>query len=108
MNYLLDTCVISQFTRGNPCVVARIKGTPPRRIHVSTITCMELEYGLRLNPRRAIELRPVLDGLLNAASILAYDREDALATATIRARCGLFSWADSTPRNSSISRSNSG
>jgi len=85
VNYLLDTCIISQFVRGNPGVVARIKGAPPRRIHVSTITCMELKYGLRLNPKRAIELRPVLDALLNTANILDYDREDALATAAIRA-----------------------
>jgi tRNA(fMet)-specific endonuclease VapC len=53
MNYLLDTCTVSDFVRGHPNVLARIKGTAPGLIAVSAITRMEIEFGLRLNPERA-------------------------------------------------------
>lgn len=85
MRYLLDTCILSQFMRGNPGVLERLKSTPPEWIAVSTVTCMEVEYGLRLNPQRAAKLRPVIEPLLDAVHILPYSREDADATAAIRA-----------------------
>jgi tRNA(fMet)-specific endonuclease VapC len=61
MKYLLDTCILSQFMRGNVGVLERLKSTPPEWIAVSTITCMEVEYGLRLNPQRASKLKPVIE-----------------------------------------------
>jgi tRNA(fMet)-specific endonuclease VapC len=84
MKYLLDTCILSQFMRGNVGVLERLKSTPPEWIAVSTITCMEVEYGLRLNPQRASKLKPVIEPLLEAVHILPYHREDADATAVIR------------------------
>ncbi|MEN9848927.1 MAG: hypothetical protein RL368_1667 [Pseudomonadota bacterium] len=85
MNYLLDTCTISQFVRGNRGVLEKLKSTPPQQIRVSTITLMELEYGLNINPERAVKIRPILQVFLNAVEILPYFPEDAQATAHIRA-----------------------
>jgi len=46
---------------------------------------MELEYGLLLNPQRAVKMRPVLEMLLSVVETLAYSPEDAQMTAAIRA-----------------------
>jgi tRNA(fMet)-specific endonuclease VapC len=81
MNYLLDTCIVSQFMRGNPGVQERLKNTPPRQIWISSITRMELEYGLLINPQRAVKLRPVLQVFLNVVETLAYSPDDAQMTA---------------------------
>lgn len=44
MRYLLDTCTVSDFVKGQPGVLARIKATPPNLIAISTLTRMEIEY----------------------------------------------------------------
>lgn len=46
MRYLLDTCVISDFIKAEPGTQARLKQTSPADIAVSSITIMELDYGL--------------------------------------------------------------
>jgi tRNA(fMet)-specific endonuclease VapC len=58
MRYLLDTCVISDFIKGEPGTLIRLKQTPPNDIAVSIITVMELRYGLALNPQRAQKVEP--------------------------------------------------
>ena len=50
MTYLLDTCTVSDFARGHPRVSARLRATAPSDVSVSSITRMEVEYGLKLNP----------------------------------------------------------
>ncbi len=52
---------------------------------MSTITEMEIAYGLKLNPRLARRLRPIMDELLGAITILPYSREAAAATSELRA-----------------------
>ena len=49
MRYLLDTCIISDFIKGE-VGTTRLKQTPPSDIAVSAITVMELNYGLAINP----------------------------------------------------------
>ena len=49
MKYLLDTCVISDFVKGVPNTLNQIKKTPPNELAVSSITVMEIQYGLLLN-----------------------------------------------------------
>ena len=85
MRFLLDTCIISLFARGNERVLANLKRHAPGDIGVSTVTDMEIQYGLALNPARAEKLRPVLDALLESVQVLSYSREDAHATAAVRA-----------------------
>ena len=52
MKYLLDTCTVSDFVKGQPGVLARMKATAPNQIVVSSITRMEIDYGLALNSAR--------------------------------------------------------
>lgn len=86
MIYLLDTCVISDFIKGDQNVMSRLKATSPKQIAISSVTKMEIEYGLSLNPSRAKQLRPILDALLNNIQQLPYNENDAIASANIRAQ----------------------
>ncbi len=86
MKYLLDTCVISDFVKGNEAVLIKIKQTPPTELAISTVTVMEIEYGLKLNPARAKKIQTVIGALLSTIHILPYSQQHAETTAEIRAR----------------------
>lgn len=85
MKYLLDTCTVSDFVKGQPNVLARIKAIPPNLIAVSALTRMEVAYGLALNAERARKLAPVLQAFFSAIATLPFDEADAQAAAAIRA-----------------------
>jgi tRNA(fMet)-specific endonuclease VapC len=85
MRYLLDTCVLSDFARGEPSTLRHIREVPPDDLAISTITEMEIDYGLRLNPRLARKLNPVMNAFLGAINMLPYDRAAARATSELRA-----------------------
>lgn len=85
MKHLLDTCTVSDFVKGQPNVLARIKATPPSQIAVSVVTRMEIEFGLLLNPERARKLAPVMDAFLGTITTLPLTEADAQAAAGIRA-----------------------
>ena len=53
MKYLLDTNVLSDFARGEPAVMARLRQEAPPQLAVSVITEMEVEYGLARKPNLA-------------------------------------------------------
>lgn len=85
MKYLLDTCTVSDFVRGDAGVLATMKSTPPDEIAVSVVTRMEIDYGLLLNPQRARKLAPVLNAFLSSITTLPFDEADAKAAASLRA-----------------------
>jgi len=85
MKYLLDTCTISDFVRGNVGVLRRIKDTPPSQLAVSSITVMEIEYGLKFHTVQAKKLEKVISPFLSSVHLLAFEREDAITAAAIRA-----------------------
>lgn len=85
MKYLLDTCTVSDFVKGQPGVLARIKATSPNQIVVSSITRMEVDYGLALNNARAKKLSPLLDAFFAVTHTVPFDAPDAQAAAAIRA-----------------------
>ena len=85
MKYLLDTCTVSDFVKGHPNVLARVKATPPNLIAVSVLTRMEVAYGLALNAERARKLAPVLNAFFSTIATLPFDEADAQAAAAIRA-----------------------
>jgi tRNA(fMet)-specific endonuclease VapC len=85
MKYLLDTCTVSDFVKGQPNVLARIKAISPALIAVSALTRMEVEYGLVLNAERARKLAPVMQAFFSTISTLPFEVADALAAAAIRA-----------------------
>jgi tRNA(fMet)-specific endonuclease VapC len=85
MRYLLDTCTVSDFAKGQPGVLARIKAAQPQLIAISTVTRMEIEFGMQLNPDRARKLAPVMDAFLSSIAILPFEDNDAKAAGAIRA-----------------------
>ncbi|MEQ8997224.1 MAG: type II toxin-antitoxin system VapC family toxin [Coleofasciculus sp. B1-GNL1-01] len=85
MRYLLDTCVISDFIKGEPATQARLKQTSPTDIAVSVITVMELRYGLQLNHQRAQKIEPVITSFLSSITLLPFGISEAEQVAHIRA-----------------------
>ncbi len=85
MRYLLDTCVISDFIKGETSTQVRLKQTPPIEIAVSAITVMELRYGLALNPQRAPTVAPAIASLLSSITLLPFSTTEAEQAAQIRA-----------------------
>jgi tRNA(fMet)-specific endonuclease VapC len=85
VQYLLDTNVISDFVRGERQVLTRVKGCPPDMLAVSTITVMEIEYGLALQTGRTRRLRPLIEALIGGMKVLPFTVADAGATAMVRA-----------------------
>lgn len=85
MKYLLDTCTVSDFVKGEAGVLSTIKRTSPDQIAISVVTRMEIEYGLLLNPQRAKKLAPILDAFISSIVVLPFDDADAKAAAAIRA-----------------------
>ncbi len=85
MKYLLDTCVVSDFIKADSNTTKQIKNTSPIEIAVSSITVMEIHYGLALNPKYAKTLKPIILDFLNAITILNFEEKDAIEAATIYA-----------------------
>lgn len=84
MRYLLDTCVISDFIKGEPGTQVRLKQTPPIDIAVSVITVMELRYGLLINPQRAQKIEPAIVSFLTSVTIFDFGNAEAERAAQIR------------------------
>ena len=85
MRYLLDTNVVSDFVRGHEAVGHRLRATRPQEVAVSTVTLMEVEYGLALDPGRSRRLAPLLDGMLGSVRVLPFSRADARSAGGVRA-----------------------
>lgn len=77
--------MLSDFARGDASTLDRIKTTQPDLIAVSSVTAMEVEFGLALDATRARRLAPVMRALLGAVNVLPFDAADAQATAALRA-----------------------
>ncbi len=85
MRYLLDTCVISDFIKGETETTVRLKQTSPVDVAISTVTVMELRYGLALNPQRAQKIEPAIVSIVSSVTILPFGTEEAEQSAQIRA-----------------------
>ena len=83
--YLLDTCSVSDFVRGEVGVHQRLRETSPQQIAVSSITVMEIEYGLKLNPAKAKKLQPMLEDFLQAVRIVPFANAEAKRAGVLRA-----------------------
>lgn len=85
MKYLVDTCVISDFIKGEANTSNKIKDIPPNLIAISTISIMEIQYGIALTPRHRQVVEPVFMEILTSITTLNFNQGDALQAAKIRA-----------------------
>ena len=77
MRYLLDTCVISDFIKGEAGTIIRLKQTPPVDVAILAVTMMELRYGLALNPQRAQKVEPAIVSILSSVKSLPFSNAEA-------------------------------
>jgi predicted nucleic acid-binding protein len=94
LNYLLDTCVLSEFTRRQPDakVIQWLDSVDEEALYLSSITIGEIQRGVeRLTPgRRKIELVAwINDGLIRrfGRRILPLDTPAMLTWGSLTARC---------------------
>lgn len=85
MKYLLDTCTISYFVRNIPNVRNNILKIKPENIFISTITIMELEYGLQLNNNVSKHVINGINAFVDSITTLDFTDEIARISACIRA-----------------------
>jgi tRNA(fMet)-specific endonuclease VapC len=84
MGYLLDTCVVSDFVKGEENTLKRLKSTSPNDIFISSLTVMEVKYGLYINSERAIKIQPLIESFFSSIIILPFYTEEAEQSAQIR------------------------
>lgn len=84
MKYLLDTCVVSDFMKKESGTIRHFEHVNPSDLTLSTLTVMEVEFGLALNPERGKKLRPLWEKLLTLIKILPFTEKDAVNAAIIR------------------------
>lgn len=85
MSYLLDTCVVSDFIRSEPNTLLRVQRTSPASIMLSSITVMEIFYGLSLNPARAKKIKSIITSFVDEVTVLDFNQDDAEEAAILRA-----------------------
>lgn len=85
MRYLLDTCTVSDFVKGERGVLRSVKLQDPALLAVSAITRMEIEFGLALNAIRAKKLGPLLQEFFSVVGTIGFELSDAEAAASLRA-----------------------
>lgn len=84
MAYLLDTCCISDIVRGDAASLQRFKSCNPGELAISTITQMEVAFGLAKNPVRAGKIAPFIKDVYRSIHILPFDSEAAELAGKIR------------------------
>jgi len=84
--YLLDTCVISDFIKGEPGTIQTLKSCPPAETAISAITMFEIDYGLALNPKRAKKISSLISALVLSVEILPFNQITGKYAADIRAK----------------------
>jgi tRNA(fMet)-specific endonuclease VapC len=85
MSYLLDTCVLSDFVKGDRGTLNQIKRCSPSELAVSSLTVMEIEFGLMINPQKANKIRPITAQFFEQITIFRFGTDEALCAAEIRA-----------------------
>lgn len=83
--YLLDTCTLSDFFKGDSRTRARIQLTQPIQVAVSTVTVMEIRYGFELNPSIKKKFQSSFEAFLTVSETISFDHSSAIIAAKLRA-----------------------
>lgn len=82
--FLLDTCAVSDFVKGDVSTGKLLKSYAPSQIYISSVTCMEVEYGLQRIPAKRKKIDPIINMLFDVATIVEFSQKTALIAAKIR------------------------
>ncbi len=85
MKYPLDTYIVSGIAKRLPFLVERMAATRPLDLSISSITHLEIEYGLMINLDAERKVGGVLRDFCNNVEILSFDRRCADQAAAVRA-----------------------
>ena len=87
MKYLIDTCVLSDFVKGNLNTIRKITEIDPIDLAISAITIMEIQYGILLVPgQKSTSIKNIIDELVKTINVIVLDKEVALQASSIRAK----------------------
>jgi tRNA(fMet)-specific endonuclease VapC len=83
--YILDTNTLIYYFKGQGRVIQNFASTPAQEINIPTIVLFELQVGLAksISPAKRTQQ---LQQLLSRVNLVPFDRDAALAAATIRAQ----------------------
>ncbi len=84
MAYLLDTCALSDYLKGDPNTIRRFHQTQPHDVFLSSITVFEIDYGLQLKPSLSKQLNPQLQAIYRKVQIIDFSPTEAKVAAKIR------------------------
>jgi tRNA(fMet)-specific endonuclease VapC len=82
--YLLDTCAVSDFVKGDENTLKKIKSLSPSLLYISSINYMEISYGLQRNPQKARQIAPILEDFFQLIHIVNFTQKDAEKAVQIR------------------------
>ncbi|MFI4957279.1 MAG: PIN domain-containing protein [Gammaproteobacteria bacterium] len=85
MKYLLDTCVVSDYIKGQANTRAKLLSCMPSETAISTVTLFEIHYGLERNPAIALKIKPILQSLIEVMTVLPFTEKTALHAGSLRA-----------------------
>ncbi|MBV6645376.1 MAG: type II toxin-antitoxin system VapC family toxin [Cyclobacteriaceae bacterium] len=85
MDYLLDTCVVSDLVKGDRGTVSHFKSITPAQVGISSVTAYELRYGLLKNPQIRSSTKQAVLGFLIDVTILPFGDWEANTASEIRA-----------------------
>ena len=83
--YVLDTNTLIYYFKGQGDVAQHMAAVPPQDIAISTIVLFELQVGIAKSTAPAKRTQQ-LQQLLSRVNLVPFDRDAALAAATIRAQ----------------------
>ncbi|MDJ0633156.1 MAG: PIN domain-containing protein [Xenococcaceae cyanobacterium MO_188.B29] len=84
MAFLLDTCTVSDYIKGDRSTVERLKQESPINICISTITVFEIEFGLQLKPSLRKKIEPQLEIIYRKVKIIDFSMTEAYKAAEMR------------------------
>jgi tRNA(fMet)-specific endonuclease VapC len=82
--FLLDTCTLSDYLKGDFNTVQRLKQEQPNNISISSITVFEIDYGLKLKPILQKIINPQLQAIYSKTKIIEFSYEAAYQASLIR------------------------
>jgi tRNA(fMet)-specific endonuclease VapC len=83
--YVLDTNTLIYYFKGQGQVAQNLANVPPQEIGISTIVLFELQVGIAKSTSPAKRTQQ-LQQLLSRVNLVPFDRDSAVAAATIRAQ----------------------
>jgi tRNA(fMet)-specific endonuclease VapC len=82
--YLLDTNILSLYAKSDEIVVRKLNAVPANQLAMSSITLMELEFGIARNPQMSKAVVSRIRTLIREIQIIPYESLDALETVSVR------------------------